>query len=418
MLLAGFLLRVGFVMSLPNRPLDGDEPDYVNSAVDIVQHGSFDKAVYYHVPPLVPILYSGVVLFFGKSFLAPRVLNCFLFFLISLVAFKFGQELAGKLAGFLCLMIVAIYPYFIFFSGYAMTETAATLVIPLALYFGVKSAKSPVSLNALLFGVLLAVSALTRSASYLFILAVPLVFLIALGAKNIGWVKLTAIAVAGFMVLYLPWSFVNYRHFGKIIPSPTIGSGVMLYETALRITMPDPEKRFEYFKDEIKHKYYYPPGGSDKDRLAGDEYLSREGKRIILKNLDKYPSVVWTNFKRFWQFYPDAPEGGSSKRRGLLYEILGLGSYGVLFPFMIIGAVICFKRFRHLAVLYGFILYYTLVHSMLYGKLRYRLPLDPVLIAFAVAGITWLLKEYRPGWYKKMTVLAGCNDSNFESGDK
>jgi 4-amino-4-deoxy-L-arabinose transferase-like glycosyltransferase len=407
LILLGVLLRVGYVLTLPPGLGASDETDYFESAQGILA-GSFDATVYYHVPPVVPVLFAGVFALTGPSFLAARLFQCGLFFAIGAVAYLLGKRLGGRLAGLLCAALVALYPYFVFYSGQALTETAATLFIPLVLLLALRAADDYSPAGALLFGLSLAAASLTRASAVYFVLAVPLIFAIAWGVRRTAWLKATGLAAAGFLALYLPWCAVNYRHFGTVIPAPTIGSGVMLYQTALRMTMPDEVARLKYLKAEVLPKYYYPPGGTDRDRLEGDRHLNAEGKRIIRENLDKYPAILWENFSRFWQFYPRY-SGEEGDRRALIYKILGLGTYGILFPFIIAGAVLGLRRFRKLSALYGFVAYFTLVHILLYGKLRYRLPMDPLLLAFGAYGFLACLARIRPIWLAALEGWTGCS---------
>ena len=101
------------------------------------------------------------------------------------------------------------------------------------------------------------------------------------------------------------------------------------------------------------------------------------------------------NFLRFWQFYPNAPEGETTTRR--VYRLLGLGSYGVLFPLFVLGLWLGRHEFRRLAVLYGFLCYFTLVHCLVYGKLRYRIPMDGVILAFSASGALWVAERLVTG---------------------
>lgn len=396
----GLIARLAFVSTMPSAAPVSDEVDYIESARDILANRSFDATVYYHVPPVVPILYAGLFLFAEPGLAAVRVFHCFLFLLLAPVAYLLGKEIGGRITGIACLAMVAAYPYFIYFTGYAVTETVATIVIPGTLLLAVYSARWFSGGFCLAFGASLAVASLTRAAALYFVLAIPLIYAIAWGLKGTAWIKATGLALAAFLALYSPWCFVNYLHFGEFVPTPTIGSGVMLYQTALRITMPDDAARWSYLKKEILPKYYYPPGANDRDRLEGDKYLAREGKRIIGENLNRYPSVLWKNFKRFWQFYPKyEAEGGRGK--AVLYKALGLGTYGLLFPFMVAGALGCMNRFRQLSALYGFVVYFTLVHVIVYGKLRYRIPMDPLLLAFASFGAVWLCARVSPKWEER-----------------
>lgn len=410
LVLFGLLLRVGFVLTLPEAAIDSDEVDYVESAQGLLA-GSFEKTVYFHVPPVVPLLYAAVFAVTGPSFLAARLFQCLLFVPIAWVAHGLAREIGGELAALMCLGLCAGYPYFVFFTGHAMTETTATLLVPAVLLLAVRTARVPSLAGAALLGLSLAAATLTRASVLYFVLAVPIAYAIAFGWRDPRWARLSSVVAAAFLAIYLPWCAVNYRYFGEFVPTPTIGSGVMLYQTALRLTMPNDEARLAYLKKEVLPRHYNPPGGTDRDRLAGDRRLAAEGARLIRENLDRYPQVVWVNFTRFWQFYPRFG-GEAGAARAAAYKLVGLATYGVLFPFIVLGAVLGLRHFRQLSAAYGFVAYFTLVHVVLFGKLRYRLPLDPLLLAFASLGAAWGMARLRPSWSAALAEAVGAGPTN------
>ncbi len=402
--LLGVIIRVGYVLALPPTAIEPDEVDYVRSAAGLAAEGSFEQTVYYHVPPVVPVLFAGLFLLTGPSYLAARLLQCMLFVLLGWILYWLGVEVLDRRAGLLAVGFGAVYPYFIYFSGRALSETAATVAIAGCMLFAVRAVRSRTTVDVLGFGFSLAVASLTRAAVLYFVLAIPLVYAIGWGVRQWGWIRATMVTLTAFLVLYLPWVAVNYGYFGEFIPSPTIGGGVMLYQTALRITMPDEGERTAYLKDEILPRYYYPENASHHDRLEGDRFLQREGARIIGENPGAYLRVVWSNLKRFWQPYPHQSDDPSAARR---YMIVGLTSFGVLLPFFITGLVERLRAFRALSVLYGFMAYFTLVHVLLYGRLRYRVPMDSLFLVFAAAVFVWWLSRAAPAVLGRIDLFAG-----------
>lgn len=403
--LVGLAVRIAYVTLLPDSPLDPDERDYLEAACGLLSGTGFEQTVYYHVPPVAPLLFTAACTVKGCSYEAARLLQCLFFVPAALASYLMARELAGKLCGLLTVVFVSLYPYFIYFTGQVGTEALALVLAPAMLWASARAAAKPSAGRCLLFGLLLGLATLTRAAFLYFVLAIPLIFMISFGLRDLRWLRATSLAAAGFFVLYLPWSAVNRSYFGTWIPAPTIGAGVMLYQTGLRITMPDDNQRLDYLKREIFPKYYYPAGATHAERLAGDRYLAREGLRLIRENLKGYAAVVFDNFSRFWQFYPNAPE--HSSHRGL-YRIIGICTYGILFPFMLAGAVAGLGNFRRISAFYGFIAYLTLVHMLLYGKLRYRIPLDPLLLAFAALGFQCFLSRFAPGLLRGLQRRTGA----------
>jgi len=404
LLTLGLALRIGYVLTLPDRPLDPDETDYVESARGLLSGTGFDRTVYYHVPPVPPMLLAGVFSATGISFTAARLFQCVLFLLAGWVAFSLGRELAGDVGGLVTLALVSVYPYFIFFAGQVGTEAPALVAIPAVVLAGVRAARRPTAQRTLVLGAVVAVATLVRASVLDFIVVVPVALAFATGLRDLRWLRGTALALIAFLGVYLPWCAVNRHYFGEWIATPTIGSGIMLYQTALRMTMPDHAERWAFMKSEVMPKYYYPPGASHAQRLAGDRYLASEGKRMILENLDRYPEIMWFNFKRFWQFYPRYKTAGPTR---LFYRVVGLATYGLLFPFLLVGLAVGLRRYRELSILYLFIGYFTAVHVVLFGKLRYRIPMDPLLLAFAAFGLVFMLDRLAPKVIRKLEGWMG-----------
>lgn len=107
-ILVGVALRVGYVSSLPGERIEPDELDYVNSARGLIEDGSFDRTVYYHVPPVVPLLFAGLFTFTGPSYTAARLLQCLFFIATGIALYGLGKELAGRLGGLLALCVLGV----------------------------------------------------------------------------------------------------------------------------------------------------------------------------------------------------------------------------------------------------------------------------------------------------------------------
>ncbi len=80
----------------------------------------------------------------------------------------------------------------------------------------------------------------------------------------------------------------------------------------------------------------------------------------------------------------------------MISNISRVGSFGLFLPFMVYGLVLSLfilpKGWRTwLAtpnmLLYGFILSYTSIHLLTWTLIRYRLPVDAVLVVFAGVAI-------------------------------
>ena len=77
-------------------------------------------------------------------------------------------------------------------------------------------------------------------------------------------------------------------------------------------------------------------------------------------------------------------------------EVGGIvGHFGVLVPLAVVGLFLCWKQRERIAVLYVMLVAYAASVLMFYVFARYRLPLAPMLLLFASAGVTLL-----PSWLR------------------
>ncbi|RKZ91595.1 MAG: hypothetical protein DRQ40_09705 [Gammaproteobacteria bacterium] len=173
-----------------------------------------------------------------------------------------------------------------------------------------------------------------------------------------------------------------------VLTAPTVGNGTMLYQTALKMTMLDDQQRMAFLKKEVFPKYYYPENATDADRLTGGRYLSGQAVAMIRGNPRLVVGVVKMNFKRFWQPYSYQSDDLGVARR---YKVMGLAGFGIPMPFFTTGVIERLRDHRQLSLFYGFMAYFTLVHSLLYGKLRYRVPMDTLYLVLAAAGVVYWL---------------------------
>ena len=88
--------------------------------------------------------------------------------------------------------------------------------------------------------------------------------------------------------------------------------------------------------------------------------------------------------------------GGVFIKWSLRHNIVTIASYGLLLPFALIGIVSLAKKRDK--ILWFFILpifFHTLVHTLIWGETRYRLPIDMFLIISAGYGVSLTQKKYQ-----------------------
>ena len=95
-------------------------------------------------------------------------------------------------------------------------------------------------------------------------------------------------------------------------------------------------------------------------------------------------------FIRFWNLVPNAAEFKNG-----LYSIISAASFGPIIALALICAVRRRRQWRRLAPLYLIIGYFTAVHIITIASLRYRLPIEPILILLAAEPLAAIFERIR-----------------------
>src|SRR6185312_8913411 len=132
------------------------------------------------------------------------------------------------------------------------------------------------------------------------------------------------------------------------------------------------------------------------DPIARDRAYRDAAIRYISEDPVRFIKLAELKFMRFWRPWPFAED-----YRTPLYV---LGSVISFLPVLML-AIIYFvffarERFTKIVPLAAFIGYLTLVHLVMVGSIRYRLPLEPFLIVFATAAFVQIVR--RMNWSQKL----------------
>jgi fumarate reductase subunit D len=135
------------------------------------------------------------------------------------------------------------------------------------------------------------------------------------------------------------------------------------------------------------------------DEAALEQALFKIGVDFVLQDPGRYILLSLSRIPAYFMFWP-------SPDSGLVSNISRVGSFGVLLPFMIFGFARALQKQKGsitsrldspLFLLVVFIAIYTLIHLLTWALIRYRLPVDAVLVIFAgfafVEIYSWVQKK-------------------------
>ena len=120
-----------------------------------------------------------------------------------------------------------------------------------------------------------------------------------------------------------------------------------------------------------------------------DQALLKLGIGFIIDDPKRFLLLSVSRMREFFKFWPSAESG-------LVSNISRVGSFGIALPLMLYGLVVSLRFLRRPRTLYQrseivlldlFILFYSGIHLVSWALIRYRLPVDAVLLLFAALAV-------------------------------
>ena len=316
--------------------------------------------------PVYPLVLAASQALFGDDVRPLRLVQALIGAATCVLLYYFGRSVFGRLAGVCAAGLATIYPFFVFYTAYALSETIfiALLVAYMMLVWIVRERQSwPAALAA---GVVLGAAVLTRPSSLLlFFLTVPLTFK--------GHVPLrrqagrVVLLTAAFALAMAPWVVRNYRVTGKFVPT-TLQVGASLYESN------SPQADGGPAMDRIA----WPAEAERMCEYDRDRYLLRKSIEFIRSEPARFGRLCLHRARRFWNVVPNY-----SGYRGFVYAAASFASYVPVLLLAVVGLVLSLKRPVVAVLLAMPVAYFAALHSVFVGSTRYRTPIMPMLMLFA-----------------------------------
>jgi len=397
--MAALVLRVGYVaFAKTNQPVQGDQLFYNSEANRLARGDGFlepfdpqalsrgviregkDPAADH--PPLTVIVLAPVSFVTSQALIPQRLTMAVLGTVAVVVIGLLARRLAGDRAGWIAAGIAAVYPNLWVNDGLIMSETLATLVVALALFYAYRLIREPNVWNALIVGALCGLAALTRAELVLLVplLAVPAALVARSVATAQRW-KLAGIGVLAAAVLIGPWVGYNLSRFkeptylstndgiallGSNCDSVYYGDGIGL--TDLKCLGPNPRG-----DQSVDSRIF-------RDRAF--DYIRDHKKRAVL--------VAFARVGRTWSVYRpwDMVNYNKGEGREGWVTTLGLIAYYPLLIAAVAGWVVMRRRRRRSWPLLVPALVVTIASAATYGQTRFRVPAEPTIVVLAAVAIT------------------------------
>lgn len=326
---------------------------------------------------------------FGPHPLAARIVQAVLVGILHpYITYRLGERLFGKTIGWLAAASVAVYVYFFYYGAALMTEPFYITAILFSLWFGVQLSENTDKQRDLPLGLALGLSlAVTLVLRQVFLLFIPFLFL---------WIWITRfrlsrslpivstiLSVALIAACILPVTFYNYQRFGRFVLLNT-NSGYAFFWG----NNPIYGTKFIPILSTDEYRAMIPAEVRQLDEAALDQELLKRGVQFVMNDPERYVLLSLSRIPPYFMFW-------YSSDSSTLSNVSRIGSFGLFLPFMLYGLLLGIRRsgrfwqlvFSPYGLLMLFALVYSGVHILTWTLIRYRLPVDAVLIPFAALAL-------------------------------
>jgi 4-amino-4-deoxy-L-arabinose transferase-like glycosyltransferase len=306
---------------------------------------------------------------FGYVPLVARFVTAILSTVIVGLLYLLTKRLFNYKVALLAALIAALYAYLIFYGVTLVTETPFILSIIVAITLAYDLAEKPNLWKWIGLGMALAISVLFRMAVVFYI---PFL---------LGWVYFQGKMRASYLLIpatmivlaVLPITIRNYQLWDRFLLLESQFGHVFWNGNH-----PDSQGNFHPFRT-----YPIPTevleSGNDAEIT---NQLFRMGVDNIVNDPNLFLKLTITRLREYFKFWPTSDST-------LYANLLRVISFGIMWPFALAGLILSRHKWRSLFPIYLFMLIHTGVYAISWTMIRYRIPLDALLIIFAAYGLLW-----------------------------
>lgn len=319
------------------------------------------------------------------------------------LAYLIGRRIFNTTVGLIAAALTAVYIYFVYYAAALMTEPFYITLILASLYVTMllaDSERKPDIKWALLLGFLFGLIVLLRQL-YLLIIPFQLLWLLWARWRRDKWFPLAEAILAGVIIvaMVLPFTYSNYKRFNRFVLLNTNAGYAFFWANH-----PAYDTRFIPLRDDYTELIPEELLSQHLDEAALDQELLKLGLSFITDDPVRIAQLSLSRVPAYFMFWPSADSGAVS-------NVTRVGSFGLLLPFMLYGVFLALRRnwswslLQHpIFLLLLFAILYTGIHLLSWALIRYRLPVDAVLLIFAGYGLFDLAQRFVPKVWPQIEV--------------
>jgi len=317
---------------------------------------------------------------FGYQPLIARLIFALLGVAIVGLIYLLARCLFSENVAFVSGLIASLYSYLVFYSVTLVTETPFILFLLLSLFIAIELRRVEKTGYWILLGLSLTITILFRMAVIFF---VPfLIIWIFYARRKFVWKSLIPFAM--IILALLPFTIRNYMIWGRFM--------VLESQFGHVFWNGNHPKHYGTF-----HPYQVFPIPEDVLASQNDAEITSRLLKMGLENVIRDPGhfalLTLTRLREYFTFWPTSDSS-------LIANTLRMTSFGLMWPFAVGGIYLTRKRWNDLLPLYLFMIIHTGVYAVTWTMIRYRMPIDAVLIPFSAVALIYLYKRFSLLFFK------------------
>jgi 4-amino-4-deoxy-L-arabinose transferase-like glycosyltransferase len=334
---------------------------------------------------LYQLFLAAIYLIFGPHPLAARIVQALVCSLMPWLVYRLILRVLqesptwGELAGTIGLAsagITAGYAYFVYYSAVLMTEGLYLVLVVWALTTTLELADRPTVRRWAVWGLAVGLAILIRQV-FLPMAGLLFVYVAWRTRGRVRW--LGVLAAAGVTAaLILPWTIRNYLIFDRFLLLNSQAGQVFW-----NANHPDLGVTFD---DDTMLPIPEDLEGANEVDLSNE--LMRRGLEAVASDPWRFVRLCMSKAVVYFKFWPSA-------NSSMLSNVARTSSFGVCLPFMLAGLAVSAREWRRWMLLYLFAVAYATVHIITWTQIRYRMPVDAVLVPFAALACVSLVARWR-----------------------
>ncbi len=414
-------IRIVYLSQTASSPLFKNpvmDEKYHVELVEQIKTDNEPKEPYFRAP-LYPYFLTMLSKATNGSFFSMRLIQIILGSMLPILLYLLGLRLFRRKVALIAAFLAAIYPTFIYYDA-ALLITFLITLFSVTLLWALYRYKPNSFMSPLIIGVLLGAAGLARPNILLF---GPFLFIwvIIILKKQIGIKKALAhyvvIGISAFIVI-LPVTLRNYKVSGDPVFIAWQG-GINFYignnhlASGWSATLPGIDKSWEGgYTESIAQAE--KAKGRILQRSEVSDYWFDQTFKDIAEHPAKFANLIIKKIRLLLNGYetPNNQDIYLSKEFSSLFNILLFQGiiyfpFGLLLPLALVGIYFSFSQWKKFLPIYLFLLAYSSSLILFFVCARFRQPMIPFLLLFAVYAVFKTKELYLEKNYK-LLIIGGC----------